>query len=229
MIRYADWAAEKMVTHTFAANAATWRAAARESSKGKIIYDALKKELQGPVGLEVYFQIHRNAELIKSFPLDIADRITDYVGQESLKGRRASDIAEDIIKMYPASSRAKAQLIARTECSKTSTALTRARAQNMGLEFYEWRTSEDQRVRQSHKKMDHVLIRWDDPPSPENLAGEKNPPAPYQAGCIWNCRCYPAPVLNFDRLTWPHKIYMNGQIQMMTLSKIKAIGRITAA
>jgi SPP1 gp7 family putative phage head morphogenesis protein len=229
MIRYADWAAENMVTHTLAANAATWRAAAREGSKGRFIYDALRKEMQGPVGGEVYAQIQRNAAIIKSLPPDISSRVTNYIEQESLKGRRASDIAEDIQNMFPHASRSKAQLIARTECSKTSTALTRARAQNMGLEFYEWRTSEDSRVRESHRKMDHVLIRWSDPPSPEKLAGEKNPPAPYQAGCIWNCRCYPAPVVSFDRLPWPHKVYMNGSIQMLTLSKIKAIGRTIAA
>ena len=228
MIRYADWAAENMVTNTFTANAATWRAAASEAGKGKPIYEALRSEMQGPVGGEVYAQIQRNAEIIKSLPLDIANRLTNYIEQESFKGRRASDIAQDIQIMLPGSSRAKAQLIARTECSKTSTALTRARAEDIGLAWYEWRTSEDSRVRESHRKMDHVLIRWSDPPSPELLAGEKSQ-GKYGPGEIYNCRCYPAPVINFDRLTWPHKVYMNGAIQILSLSKVKAIGRTTAA
>jgi SPP1 gp7 family putative phage head morphogenesis protein len=227
--RYAEQAAQSMVTHVWADGARSWREAARIGGKGNIILAALKNELHGPLGSLLNSQIQRNAQIIKTLPLDIADHVTDYIGREAMKGRRATDIAEDIQKMFPQNSRAKAQLIARTEVSKTSTALTQGRAEMMGLEYYEWRTSEDSRVRESHRKMDHVLIRWSDPPSPEELDHIKSTLGHYHAGNAPNCRCYPAPVLNFDRLTWPHKIYMNGQIQMMTLSKIKAIGRITAA
>ena len=226
--RFAEQASKNMVTHVFTDGSKTWRAAARNDSKGKIIYEALRKELQGPVGDHVAYQIQRNAEIIKTLPLSLADQVTKYIARETAKDRRAEDIARDIQRMIPENSRAKALLIARTEVSKTSTALTRARAQDIGLEWYEWRTSEDSRVRSSHRKMDHVLIRWSDPPAPELLVGEKSQ-GHYGPGEIYNCRCYPAPVINFDRLSWPHKVYMNGQIQSLSLSKVKAIGRTIAA
>lgn len=220
--RYTQVTALRMVTNLFVGSAKTWREAARHSSKSRIIYEALRREIQGPVGGAVNFQVQRNAELIRTLPTDITRRVTDYISEESFRGRRASEIAADIQRMFPDDSRAKAQLIARTEVSKTSTALTRARAENIGLDWYVWRTSEDQRVRSSHKHMDRVLVRWTDPPSPEELIGERSC-GHYHSGEIWNCRCYPAPLTALNRVQWPHKIYMNGTIAMMTLSQFRQL------
>jgi uncharacterized protein with gpF-like domain len=70
--------------------------------------------------------------------------------------------------------------------------------------------------------MDKVLVRWSDPPSPEALDGEKSY-GKYHAGEIFNCRCFPEPVIDFDDVTWPHKVYSGGQIQMMTLAQFKQL------
>jgi len=221
--RFAYEVARKMVTHLYTSNAKSWRHAAREGGKGRIIYEALRRELEGPVNGALNFQIERNAELIKTLPQDIASRVDNFISQETLKGRRVSDIARDIQKMFPESSRAKASLIARTEVSKTSTALTRARAESIGIAWYEWVTSEDSRVRSSHRIMDRVLVNWNDPPSPEKLLGIKNAPDPYHAGNIYNCRCFPAPVVNINRLQWPHKVFTGGSITTMTKAQFERL------
>ena len=221
--RCADEMATKMVAGLFSAGEKTWRLAARENSNGRVIYDALRRELQGPVGGSVNFQIQRNAEIIKSLPLDIAKQITDYISEETIKGRRAGAIAEDLILRFPDVTKSKAKLIARTEVSKTSTALTQARCENVGLSWYRWRTSEDGRVRGSHRIMNGVLIKWADPPSPERLEGLKNAPAPYHAGCVWNCRCYAEPVVNLDYVKFPVKVYRNGVISMVNRSDFEQI------
>lgn len=220
---YADKAAESLVSTLLKSSATTWRMAARENSNGRVIYDALRKELQGPVGGSVALQINRNAEIIKSMPLDIARQVTNYISDETIKGRRAGDIADDILAKFSGMTRNKAALIARTEVSKTSTALTQARCENIGLDWYRWRTSEDGRVRDSHRLMDEVLVKWTDPPSPERLEGLRNPPAPYHAGNIYNCRCYPEPVVNLDYVKWPVKVYRGGAITMMTRSQFEKI------
>lgn len=62
--------------------------------------------------------------------------------------------------------------------------------------------------------MEGVLVNWNEPPSPEALAGEKSV-GNYHAGNIWNCRCYPEPLIEIDDISWPHKVYTNGKIQTM--------------
>ena len=214
--RYAEKTAESLVSTLLKSSATTWRMAARENSNGRVIYDALRRELQGTVGGLVALEINRNAEIIKSLPFDIARQVTNYISDESIKGRRAGDIAGDILLRFPKMTKNKAALIARTEVSKTSTALTQARCENIGLDWYRWRTSEDGRVRDSHRLMEGVLVKWTDPPSPERLEGLKSPPAPYHPGNIYNCRCYPEPVVNLDNVKWPAKVYRGGVITMMT-------------
>lgn len=220
---YSQATATKMVTHLFTDAGRTWRQAARKNSQGRMIYEALQREMQGPIGGAVRHQIERNAAIIQSLPLDIAKRVNEHILTESMKGIRASDIAQQIKTMFPENSEASAKLIARTETSKTSTALTRARSESVGADWYIWRTSEDARVRDSHRLMDIVLVKWSDPPSPEQLAGEKHSYGHYNCGEIFNCRCYPEPIIDLDLINWSAKVYRNGSIQRMTRKQFESL------
>lgn len=214
--------AMKMVTHLFEDGQKTWRRAARVNGMGREIYAALRQELIGPTGGRYHNLIRQNAQLIKTLPLDTAEHITKYVAKQQKRGLRAEEIAERIQLMFPEKTKANAELIARTEVSKASTALTQYRCEDMGIKWYIWRTSEDQRVRDSHDKMEGILIRWDDPPSPEALNNERNYGF-YHAGNTFNCRCYPEPLIELHYTSWPHKVYYGGRIQMMTLAQFKQI------
>lgn len=214
--------AMKMVTHLFADGQNTWRSAAKVNSMGREIYQALKQELIGPTGAVYYDYVYQNAKLIRTLPEQLAEQVTRYVACEQQKGRRAEEIAKEIARMFPEQTKAKAELIARTEVSKASTALTRARCDMLNLRWYVWRTSEDQRVRDSHEKMEGVLICWDDPPSPEALNKEHSY-GNYHAGNTFNCRCYPEPLVELHYIRWPHKVYYQNKIQMMTLAQFKEI------
>ncbi|MCM3141669.1 phage minor head protein [Brevibacillus sp. MER 51] len=140
-----------------------------------------------------------------------------------MKGTRASDIAEQIKQFFPEATKAKAGLIARTEVSKTSTALTQARCEFIGADWYIWRTSEDARVRDSHQLMDDVIVKWNDPPNPEKLDGQKHAFGHYHAGCIFNCRCYSEPVIDMNLINWPAMVYYGGRIQRMTRKQFEKI------
>lgn len=210
--------AESMVTHILKDGGKTWRQAAALNGKGKIIYKALKNELKSPVGLAVHSEVFRNAEIIRTVPLTIARRFTNHIAKESLSGRRASDIVEDLLEMYPKITNAQAKCIARTESSKTSSALTKSRAENLGLNFYIWHTSEDTRVRDSHKKMDNVICSYRNPPAPELLTGDKYV-GRYDAGNIYNCRCYAQVITSLDDISFPAKVYLNDKIVTMSRKK----------
>jgi hypothetical protein len=80
-------------------------------------------------------------------------------------------------------------------------------------------------VRGSHRLLQGVLVQWSDPPSPEALFHERSY-GHYHAGNTFNCRCYPAPVLNLNTLVWPHRVYAGGAIRMMTLVRFKEMFQI---
>ena len=213
-------AAEAMATSLFHDGARTWREAAMRGSKGRTIYLLLQKELARRN--EISAIVDRNSKLIKSMPDRIAQKVSQDMAKGEFSGKRPEELVEQVLGRWPQLTRAHAKLIARTETSKASTALTRARAESAGFSWYVWKTSEDARVRGSHRHMDGVLVSWSDPPSPEALIHMKNY-GQYHAGDFPNCRCYPAPLIDYEDVSWPHKVYHNGRIQMMTLAKFKKL------
>lgn len=220
-VRLSRAAATKMVTGLFSDQGHTWRQAAAANGKGRIIYEALWKELQGPAGQRMRELIDDATYRIVTLPSDIGHDVADYVARESLKGRRASGIAEEIQKMFPEKTTARAELIARTQTSMTSTSLTWERAERLGAHWYIWRAVGDARTRHSHEKMEGVLVNWNDPPAPEDLfpilnadgKPRRNTLGHYHAGCCPNCRCYPEPFIDLDQVTFPARIYMGNRIQ----------------
>lgn len=214
-------AVRRMVTPIAVQNMRTWRMAAKKATKNPSLYRMLMSEINQGLKSDIEIQIEENANLIKTLPTDVAKKVTKDISDMALKGMRASEIAKVIREQTDKHSRASAKLIARTEVSKTTTALTKARCDNLDLHWYVWRTMEDgDRVRKSHRIMEGVLVNWNEPPSPEALAGEKSV-GNYHAGNIWNCRCYPEPLIEIDDISWPHKVYTNGKIQTMGKMQFK--------
>lgn len=214
-------AVRRMVTPIAVQNMRTWRMAAKKATKNPSLYRLLMREINQGLKSDIEIQIEENANLIKTLPTDVAKKVTKDISDMALKGMRASEIAKVIREQTDKYSRASAKLIARTEVSKTTTALTKARCDNLDLHWYVWRTMEDgDRVRKSHRIMEGVLVNWNEPPSPEALAGEKSV-GNYHAGNIWNCRCYSEPLIEIDDISWPHKVYTNGKIQIMGKMQFK--------
>ena len=232
-IRLSEAIALKMVTGLFDDTGRTWREAARNSGKGREIYKAIQKELLGAHGVRIRALVKENADLISTLPKNIADDVAAYVDREAMKGRRASDIADEIRRMFPEKTRARAELIARTQVSMTQTNLVQARAEDLGLDWYVWRAcggnNGDGRTRSSHRHMSGVLIRWSDPPAPEDLfplrrvdgSPYNNTLGHYHAGCCPNCRCYPEPVVDLDLLKFPIRVYQNGHVERMSRKRFE--------
>lgn len=213
--RYAWQAAQRMILGLYYDGARTWRSAARESMQGFRLHQALRAELQGPMGARVRQLIALNARLISSLPLEIAEKVNAKVAKEQFEGGRSESFSSSLLKHL---TRSRAHLIARTETSKASTALTQARSEELGLDWFVWQTAQDERVRLSHRKMQGVLINWHDLPSPEALSGEKSV-GRYAAGNVFNCRCYPEPLIYLDQVRWPHRVYVRGSLRSMTRSQ----------
>ncbi|HEY3987952.1 MAG TPA: phage minor head protein [Acidobacteriaceae bacterium] len=215
--------ASSMVTAVRVRNAQGWRAAANESTKSRLIHRLLMQELNGPVGYEVTRLVRENASRIRTLPLDIAEKTNAFIASQQRRGMRSETITKELQERLPEMQAASVRLLARTETAKSETAVTQARAQSIGVHWYQWATSEDGRVRLSHRKMDGVICRFGDDPNPEALAGEKSTLGHYAPGGCPNCRCLALPLVSLDEVSWPARVYHNGSITRMTRKQFERI------
>jgi SPP1 gp7 family putative phage head morphogenesis protein len=187
--RYADlitpWAqqvTERMHYEVAWRGLSAWKAMAR--SLGRNLTRELREAPYAPAfGAMMAEQVH----LIRSIPLETAERVHERTIAAMSTGARMDDLIEEIMQSGQVAE-GRARLIARTETARTASVLTQVRAQYAGSEAYIWRTSKDAQVRPEHQKLEGRVILWSEPP----LAGAN---MYYHAGQGPNCRCYPEPLL----------------------------------
>lgn len=150
----------------------------------------LRAEIESaPTGLIFKDLLAGQVSLITSLPLDAAQRVHTLATERMVANPvRAAELAKDIFATGKVTI-GRANLIARTETARVASNLVEARARHVGSEGYIWRTSEDSDVRKEHRVLNGTYHRWDEPP----IAGSKGERA--HAGTIYNCRCYPEPVI----------------------------------
>jgi hypothetical protein len=210
-----------MVSGLLFRNARTWREAAAESLHTSQMTRALEAEMNGPLGVRVRQLVQEQAHLISTFPSIVVRRAVAVAAaaQQQSGGRTPELLGMGALARL---ARPRALLIARTQMSKANGALTQARGEELGLPWYVWETSQDERVRKSHLRMQGILVRYDNPPSPEVLVGEKSQ-GTYNAGDIYNCRCYRSPLVTLNQVKWPHRVYWGTRVQYMTRSDFQCI------
>ncbi|HCB99769.1 MAG TPA: hypothetical protein DEP42_00880 [Ruminococcaceae bacterium] len=209
--RWANRYAYTFVTGLQEENARTWRQAAAKSSQGQRMYNALQKTLRGPVGDRVQELIESNAQYIKSIPQTAAKELVQFTASKAYADNRNTYTADKFKGLTAGLTEKHAKLISRTETAKAHAALTQARAESIGVDWYIWHTCEDQRVRSAHRILDGVLCRFSDNPHPELLAGKADRGA-YSPGNIYNCRCYAEPVIEWSLIQWPMRVHSAGRI-----------------
>lgn len=197
--------------------------------KGKSMYDAFQKEMQGDTGKRVNELLKAPPYLLKLLPAPEANEIARYVMRESQKGRRSESIAKDLEEKLPEAVKDKALLITQTQVSIAETALERARAEKEGLYWYVWRVcggrKGDGKTRDSHRKMSGIVVNWNDPPAPEKLfpSSKTTDYGHYHAGCCPLCCCYAEVVVDEDELKYPVKVHIGGKIYKMTEKEFRQI------
>lgn len=178
---WAELHAGRMLADVSRRDEAVWADLARDMSR------ALRAEIKtAPTGGLLKALLAEQVTLIKSLPLEAAERVHRLALEGMTQARRSSEIAEEILRSGQVST-SRANLIARTEVARASSGLVQARAQYVGSAGYIWQTARDKDVRESHRKMQGKFVRWDEPPTLDNLVGH--------AGQLPNCRCYPEPVI----------------------------------
>jgi SPP1 gp7 family putative phage head morphogenesis protein len=112
-----------------------------------------------------------NARLITGMRLDETDKIAGIVTRGFTSGESLATIKGEIRKQFGISER-RAKLIAQNEMGNLAGALEKKEAEELGIRYYEWLTSNDERVRPrkgasqrvpSHRALEGKICRWDDP------------------------------------------------------------------
>jgi SPP1 gp7 family putative phage head morphogenesis protein len=128
--------------------------------------------------LDSFVEEHR--KLIKSVRQEHLDKIALTIKRNIREGRLEKDIAKEIRSVTDISKR-RSSLIARNAPLQYSGALTKRHQMSAGIKQYRWQTSHDERVRESHRKLDGKVFNW-------------NSPGPYPRNEV-NCRCDAIPLL----------------------------------
>lgn len=126
--------------------------------------------------------VSQNTALIKSIPQQFLNDVEGVIQRGIANGTPTSVLKKELAKRFEVSN-SRAQLIAQDQIGKFNGALTQARQTNLGIGEYIWRTSEDSRVRHTHRQRNGKKFKWSKPP-PDGHPGEPV-----------RCRCYAEPVL----------------------------------
>lgn len=177
-----DWAemtAQRMFAQVEREEWHQWRSVSQSISEG--LRDVVGNSPVGQVAQDI---VYRQVQVIKSLPIEAADRLRDIQSraiQAVIAGERPDQLYQMIMQTADvAASRAK--VIARTEIGRATTALTQARAEHIGSEGYIWHI-EGAGTRPSHRRMAGKFVRWDNPPTLDGMTGH--------CGCLPNCKCWP--------------------------------------
>jgi SPP1 gp7 family putative phage head morphogenesis protein len=159
---------------------------------GDTMVRALHREVtQTPLGSIVRQRLADQVFLIKSLPLEAAQRVQALTVRQYLEGGRSTEIIDEILASGEVAA-TRATLIARTETGRTAFEFTRARAERVGSEGYTWMAVNDRDTRPRHLQLHGTFHRWNDPP----VASERGQKVmKYHAGSGPNCRCWPSPLV----------------------------------
>lgn len=127
-----------------------------------------------------------NVQLIKDIPRQAVEKLKNSVLNDVAMGRRYEDVAADIERQLDVTE-SRAKLIARDQMSKVNASITETKQTALGITSYQWSTSGDERVRESHRDKNGRIFRWDDPPGDTGHPGDD-----------YQCRCVAIPVIDME-------------------------------
>ena len=131
-----------------------------------------------------------NVALITRASQAFLDQVSDTL--DEYEGKEPDELADALEERVGVSS-ARAQLVARDQTLKLNAQVMRARHEAAGVTSYRWSTSQDERVRPGHRRLNGKVFDYDDPPdtSKSGEDGDTNNP-----GDDFQCRCVAVPIID---------------------------------
>ncbi|WP_369436124.1 phage head morphogenesis protein [Lysinibacillus fusiformis] len=132
-------------------------------------------------------RINDNVGYIRNIEDDYLDQIRNVVQDGVTEGRSTRQIRESILERVDVAE-SRAQFIAVDQAGSILGQMNAERHQQIGIDKFKWLTSQDERVRDSHKVLSDKIFSYDDPPTVNGrtvLPGED-----------YRCRCVAIPVFD---------------------------------
>lgn len=127
----------------------------------------------------------QNVSLIKSMQADRLSRVEELLKNNA--GMRVETLTKALQEQFDDVTPRQAELIARDQTLKLNAQVTQERHAAAGITEFFWTTSNDERVRASHRALDGKRFEYAEPPLVDGrrlLPGED-----------YQCRCIPFPIL----------------------------------
>lgn len=131
--------------------------------------------------------VDANVSLIESISKEYIGKVHKSVSNAIRSGQRAESFQKTIkgvLDKNVKNAEARSALIARDQISKLNGQITKDRHKDLGVKGYYWRTSGDDRVRQSHEEKEGNYYTWDNPPADTGHPGDD-----------FQCRCWAEPAI----------------------------------
>jgi SPP1 gp7 family putative phage head morphogenesis protein len=155
----------------------------REQIRGAIGVDISKVLRQEGARKAVTEAVVTNVDLIKTIPTQYFESVRASLTQGIASGADNFSVMSDILALGQ-STRSRAKLIARDQIAKMNSDITKVQQSQAGINEYQWRTSLDGRVRDTHAANNTKVFRWDTPPTITGHPGQDI-----------QCRCTARPIL----------------------------------
>jgi len=127
---------------------------------------------------------------IKGFTQQEIAEIRKLTQANMAQGARVDRLAR-IIEVQHNVARRRAAFIAENETSLAVAKFREMRYKDIGVRNYIWSTSNDERVRDSHRELENKVFSWDSPPIVDPTTGRRGHP-----GQDFNCRCVAIPIVD---------------------------------
>lgn len=139
----------------------------------------------------------QQSQHINSIVSTYTDKLATIVSNAVQRGYLYKDVQKEIKDLYNITDN-RAKFIARNEIGNFNAIATQKRQEEAGIYCYEWRTSEDERVRVSHAELNGNLFFWHESKVGE-INGRKIYPAPkLHPGMDYRCRCIAIPIIDLN-------------------------------
>lgn len=138
---------------------------------------------------QVEMFVENATNLIVTIPKRLLDDVKGKILEAAVPGIRVEALRSEIMARFGVS-QSRAALIARDQTLKLAGQLTKTRQEALGVRSYIWSTSKDERVRESHRRLEGTRHSWNEPPIVDEKRQRREHP-----GGDFQCRCVPIPDL----------------------------------